>query len=85
MRPRRASDVAARIGDDKLVFLSHSSEKSGVEEFAERIASSVRDLGLHHPRSESEKFVTVSYRVRLMKSTGKRKSAESFLKAVMKR
>ena len=82
---KRASDVAARVDDDKLVVLSHSSEKSGAEEFAERIASSVRDLGLHHPRPETEKFVTVSYRVKLMKSTGKKKSAGSFLKVVMKR
>lgn len=81
---RRASDVAARIGDDKLIVLSHSSEKAGAEEFAERIATAVRNLGLHHPRSETEKFVTVSYRVRLTKEGAKRKSADSFLRNAIK-
>ena len=81
---QRASDVAARIGDDKLVVLSHSSEKPGVQEFAGRIADAVRELGLHHPRSETEKFVTVSYKVQHVRAGNRKKNAESFLKSVMK-
>ena len=63
---RRASDVAARIegaDGDRLVVLAHSADEARLTEFAERILASVRDLGLHHPRARSGRFVTVSYRV----------------------
>jgi diguanylate cyclase (GGDEF)-like protein len=76
---RRASDVAARIDDDRLIVLSHASEESGINDFAERIATSVRELGLHHPRSGVEKFVTVSYRVSLTNASGGSDAAEEFL------
>ena len=58
---RRASDVVARVDQQKLVVLSHASGKQGVAEFAERISTAVRELGLHHPRSTVGRFVTVSY------------------------
>ncbi len=60
---RRASDVVGRMDGAKFAVLSHASDEAGVREFAERIATAVRDLGLHHPRSKIAKFVTVSYRV----------------------
>ena len=44
-------------------MLSHASDKEGVSEFAARISTAVRELGLHHPRSTVAKFVTVSYQV----------------------
>jgi len=61
---KRASDVAARIDDahgGRIVVLSHGSNQETLDEFAERTATAVRDLGLHHPRSSVQKFVTVSY------------------------
>ena len=60
---RRASDVVARLEGARFVVLSHSSDDDGVREFAAQISTSVRELGLHHPRSTSSRFVTVSYEV----------------------
>lgn len=60
---RRASDVVGRVDGARFVVLSHASGDDGVREFAERISTAVRELGLHHPRSTVAKFVTVSYEV----------------------
>ncbi|NIA27115.1 MAG: diguanylate cyclase, partial [Desulfobulbaceae bacterium] len=60
---RRASDVVGRLDGSELVVLSHASDEDGVREFAARISTAVRDLGLHHPRSSVSKFVTVTYSV----------------------
>jgi diguanylate cyclase (GGDEF)-like protein len=60
---RRASDVVGRLDGAELVVLSHASDENGVREFAAKISSAVRELGLHHPRSTVSKFVTVSFRV----------------------
>lgn len=60
---RRASDVVGRIDGAEFVVLSHAADEQGVREFAGRISSAVRELGLHHPRSAVAKFVTVSARV----------------------
>jgi diguanylate cyclase (GGDEF)-like protein len=83
---RRASDVAARIETDDgdcLIVLSHSSNESGVNEFAARISAAVRELGLHHPRSRESKFVTVSYRTRVLAAGEDDTTAESFLASVV--
>jgi diguanylate cyclase (GGDEF)-like protein len=60
---RRASDVVGRIDSSRIFVLSHASDESGVQEFANRISTSVRELGLHHPRSSVSRFVTVSYQI----------------------
>jgi two-component system chemotaxis family response regulator WspR len=75
---RRASDVAARHGD-QLVVLSHASDEQGVNEFAERIARAVRELGLHHPRSSAAKFVTVQYTIAVRTADEASLSAAEFL------
>ena len=83
---RRASDVAARIeeGDvDYLVVLSHSSNESGVNEFAGTISAAVRELGLHHPRSRESKFVTVSYKTRVMSAGAGDMTVDEFLASVL--
>jgi diguanylate cyclase (GGDEF)-like protein len=83
---RRASDVAARITTERgefLVVLSHASEKSGLEVFATRIAVAVRDLGLHHPRSKSSRFVTVSAQSALVQAGEDGVGAERFLEQVL--
>ena len=83
---RRASDVAARIesdGVDCLVVLSHSSNESGVNDFAARISAAVRELGLHHPRSKQGKFVTVSYRTKVMAAGEDDTTAAEFLDRVL--
>lgn len=79
---RRASDVAARISRDEqeyLVVLSHASADAGVHEFAGRIAIAVRELGLHHPRSRSSRFVTVSFEVALAEANADASRPEAFL------
>jgi len=76
---RRASDVVGRLDGSELVVLSHASEEEGVREFASRISTAVRDLGLHHPRSTVSKFVTVSHRVSVVKATKEVATAEAFI------
>lgn len=83
---KRASDVAARLksdNGDKLVVLSHSSDEAGVNEFAFKIASSVRELGMHHPRSRVAKFVTVSYKTIVREAGAEGTHAADFLNAVL--
>lgn len=83
---RRASDVAARVdgpAGDRLVVLSHASEKEGVTEFATRIATAVRELGLHHPRSNNEKYLTVSFRVDVQQAKAGALTAADFLNGVL--
>ena len=79
---QRASDVAARIDDADggcLVILSHGANDAGLNEFAARIAEAVRGLGLHHPRSRSEKFVTVSWQAETLRPTNNRSTPASVL------
>ena len=78
---RRASDVAARIDDSTLLVLAHASTEANVTEFAEKIAAAVRELGLHHPRSNTARFVTVSYRVAVTAAKGA--GATEFLESVL--
>ncbi len=60
---RRASDVAARHDGHRFLVLSHAADEHNVREFAARITTAVRELGLHHPRSSKSRFVTMSYDV----------------------
>lgn len=76
---RRASDVVARPEGACFVALSHASDEEGVREFAARISAAVRELGLHHPRSSSSKFVTVSYDVQVADTANEQRSAMEFL------
>jgi diguanylate cyclase (GGDEF)-like protein len=81
---RRASDVAARMDDARMLVLAHASSETNVHEFAEKIASAVRELGLHHPRSSSARFVTVSYRVTVKEAEGGQTGATAFLEDVLR-
>lgn len=84
---RRASDVAAKVNceqGDRLVVLSHSADEAGVREFAVRIASSVRELGLHHPRSTVARIVTVSYQTSVTEAGADQMNAAGFLDSVLK-
>lgn len=76
---RRASDVVARPDGARFVVLSHASDEEGVSEFAARISTAVRELGLHHPRSTSAKFVTVSFDVVVADASSEKRGAEDFL------
>jgi diguanylate cyclase (GGDEF)-like protein len=75
----RASDVAAKINDDTIVVLSHSSPETGATQFAARITDAIRDLGIHHPRSSISKFVTVRYSVLVENVAKDSGSSDEFL------
>ena len=80
---RRASDVVARPDGERFIVLSHASDEDGVREFALRIATAVRELGLHHPRSESSRFVTVSHEVSVADVSKEKRDAREFLKSLL--
>jgi diguanylate cyclase (GGDEF)-like protein len=80
---RRASDVVGRLDRAELIVLSHASDEEGVREFASRISTAVRELGLHHPRSTVSKFVTVSFRVSVATATKGAASAEAFIEELL--
>jgi len=81
---RRASDVAARLEGDKLVVLSHASSEQSVREFATRISTAVRELGLHHPRSGAGRFVTVSFHVAVADAAEDTRGAMQFLDELLR-
>jgi diguanylate cyclase (GGDEF)-like protein len=76
---RRASDVVARPDGETFIALSHSSDEDSVREFAARIATAVRELGLHHPRSGASKFVTVTHDVVVADAGKESQGAAKFL------
>jgi diguanylate cyclase (GGDEF)-like protein len=80
---RRASDVVGRIDSSRIIVLSHASDESGVQEFANRISTSVRELGLHHPRSSVSRFVTVSYRISVASAGSDKTTAKTFLERLL--
>lgn len=60
---QRAADYCARVGHDRFAVLISGAEEERVVTFAERIAQRVRDLAIHHPRSQLARYVTVSWTV----------------------
>lgn len=60
---QRAGDYCARVGHDRFAVLIGGAEEAVVSAFAERIAQRVRDLAIHHPRSQLARYVTVSWTV----------------------
>ena len=57
---RRTSDVVARTGDDEFVALGVSMEQGSACAYAESIVARVRALAIHHPRSRTGRYLTVS-------------------------
>ena len=82
---RRASDVVGRPQGAVFVALSHASEEDGVREFAGRISTAVRELGLHHPRAKSSRFVTVNYDVEVVDPANASASATDWFDALLRR
>jgi diguanylate cyclase (GGDEF)-like protein len=85
---RRASDVATRLidGEDEvLVVLCQADDQQALDRFARSIAGQVRDLGLHHPHSKKERFITVSTQSAITAASGDVAAANSFLKSVLSR
>ena len=82
---RRASDVVGRPDAAVFVALSHASEEANVLDFAARIATDVRELGLHHPRSTNSRFVTVTPDVAVADAAYESQSATEFLDSLLER
>ena len=57
---KRASDVVARAGQGGFLVLGVAMEADAALRFAEQIVSRIRSLSIHHPRSVTGKFLTVS-------------------------
>ena len=57
---KRASDVVARSSAGGFFVLGVAMEPAAAHGFAEQIVSRVRSLALHHPRSTTGRFLTVS-------------------------
>jgi diguanylate cyclase (GGDEF)-like protein len=57
---RRTGDVASRVADNRFAALVGSGEESNARDFAAQIARKVRELAIHHPRSPTGRYVTVS-------------------------
>ena len=57
---KRASDVVARCGQGGFLVLGVSMEADAALGFAEQIVARIRSLSIHHPRSVTGKFLTVS-------------------------
>lgn len=85
---RRASDVATRLGegeDEVLVVLCQADDQQALDRFARSIAGQVRDLGLHHPHSKKERFITVSTQTAISEASGDVDAAQAFLQTVLSR
>ncbi len=57
---RRLSDVVARFGDDEFVVLGLSMDREAACHHAEMILSRIRALAIHHPRSQTGRYLTAS-------------------------
>lgn len=80
---RRASDVAGRIDEDKIIVLSHATVETGAMDFAEKISEAVRELGIHHPRSMAGRFMTVRHNVVAKQANKDQISCEKFLEEML--
>lgn len=57
---RRTSDVVARLANDEFLLLGLSMPDDRAREHAEYIAGRIRALAIHHPRSRTGRYLTVS-------------------------
>jgi diguanylate cyclase (GGDEF)-like protein len=57
---KRASDVVARSGQGGFLVLGVSMEADAALGFADQIVARIRSLAIHHPRSGTGRFLTVS-------------------------
>jgi diguanylate cyclase (GGDEF)-like protein len=57
---KRASDVVARTGSGGFLVLGVTMDAGAALGFAEQIVARIRSLAIHHPRSATGRFLTVS-------------------------
>ena len=58
---RRAGDLSARYSDDQFIVLAGYDDDGNAARLGERISDKVRGLAIHHPRSQADRFITVSF------------------------
>jgi diguanylate cyclase (GGDEF)-like protein len=59
---RRTSDVIAHLADDEFGVLGVNMEANRAAHHAEHIASRIRALAIHHPRSRTGRYLSVAKR-----------------------
>lgn len=59
-RLQRAGDTAARVGNDEIAVLVHSTTGPAARKFAETIAADVQALAIHHPKSPVGRHLSLS-------------------------
>ncbi len=57
---RRASDLCGRFDEDQIAALTTGLDLSQASKLAEAVLGRVRDLAIHHPRSNVSRYVTAS-------------------------
>jgi diguanylate cyclase (GGDEF)-like protein len=77
---RRTSDVVARLANDEFMLLGVSMDAARAVEHAEQIANRVRALAIHHPRSRTGRYLTVSVGV-VTAVASRARGCESLLEA----
>jgi len=80
---RRTSDVVARFDDDEFVVLGISMEPPSALAHAEQILGRVRALAVHHPRSPTGRYLTMSCGI-VTGAPGRSSECESILEAAAK-
>jgi diguanylate cyclase (GGDEF)-like protein len=80
---RRTSDVVARFDDDEFVVLGMSMEPPSALTHAEQILGRVRALAIHHPRSPTGRYLTMSCGI-VTGSPGRSADCESILESAAK-
>jgi diguanylate cyclase (GGDEF)-like protein len=80
---RRTSDIVARFDDDEFVVLGISMEPPSATQHAEQILGRVRALAVHHPRSPTGRYLTVSCGI-VTAIPGRASECEAILEAASK-
>lgn len=57
---RRASDLCGRFDEDQIAALTTGLDLAQASKFAEAVLGRVRDLAIHHPRSNVSRYITAS-------------------------
>jgi len=57
---RRASDLCGRFDEDQIAALTTGLDLSQAAKLADAVLGRVRDLAIHHPRSNVSRYVTAS-------------------------
>ncbi len=56
----RASDLCGRFDEDQIAAVTTGLDLAQASKLAEAVLGRVRDLAIHHPRSNVSRYVTAS-------------------------